>query len=56
VNDLVAFIAAQQRHPDRRISYLGTDAAGIVAELDGLEPPWATTARVLRDGTRVTGR
>jgi len=38
LNDMVALIAAQQRHPDRRISYLGTDAAGIVAELDGLSP------------------
>jgi hypothetical protein len=51
----VAFIAAQQAHPDRRVSYLGTDAAGIVAERDGLKPPWPTTARVLRDGTRITG-
>jgi ribosomal protein S18 acetylase RimI-like enzyme len=55
LNDLVAFIAAQQVYPDRRISYVGTDAAGIRAELDGLEPSWVTTARVLRDGTRITG-
>jgi ribosomal protein S18 acetylase RimI-like enzyme len=55
LTDIVALVAEQQRHPDRRISYLGTDATGIVAELDGLEPPWATTARVLRDGTRITG-
>jgi GNAT superfamily N-acetyltransferase len=55
LNDIVAFIAAQQAHPDRRVSYLGTDAAGIIAELDALKPPWLTTARVLRDGTRITG-
>jgi ribosomal protein S18 acetylase RimI-like enzyme len=55
LNDVVAFIAAQQLHPDRRVSYLGTDAAGIVAELDGLKSPWLSTARVLRDGTRITG-
>jgi ribosomal protein S18 acetylase RimI-like enzyme len=53
--DVVAFIAAQQAHPDRRISYVGTDAAGIVAELEGLEPSWAATAPVLRDGTGITG-
>jgi ribosomal protein S18 acetylase RimI-like enzyme len=51
----VAFVAAQQAHPDRRIGYVGTDAAGIVAELDGLEPSWLTTARVRREGTRLTG-
>ena len=55
LTDIVAFIAAQQVHPDRRVSYLGTDAAGIIAELDALKPPWLTTARVLRDGTRITG-
>lgn len=55
LDDVVAFIAAQQAHPDRRITHVGTGAAGILAELEGLEPPWATTARVLRDGTRITG-
>jgi ribosomal protein S18 acetylase RimI-like enzyme len=55
LSDIVAFIAAQQAHGDRRISYVGTDAAGINAELDGLEPCWATTARVLRDDTGITG-
>src|SRR5918994_3251947 len=55
LTDIVAFIAAQQVHPDRRVSYLGTDAAGIIAELDALKPPWLTTARVLRDGRRITG-
>lgn len=55
LDDIVAFIAAQQAHPDRRVTYVGVDAAGIVAELDGLEPSWVATARVLRDGTRITG-
>jgi ribosomal protein S18 acetylase RimI-like enzyme len=55
LDGIVAFIAAQQARPDRRISYVGTEAAGIAAELDGLEPPWVTTARVVRDGTRLTG-
>ncbi len=48
---VVAFVAAQQARPDRRISYVGTEEAGIAAELDGLAPPWATTVRVVRDGT-----
>ena len=55
LNDIAAFIAAQQAHPARRICYVGTDAVGIVAELDGLEPSWTTTAQVLREGTRITG-
>jgi ribosomal protein S18 acetylase RimI-like enzyme len=55
LDEIVTFIAAQQACPDRRISYVGTDATGIVAELDGLEPSWVTTARVLRDGTRING-
>src|SRR4030095_2085446 len=55
LRDVVAFIAAQQVHPDRHITYLGTDAADITAELDGLKPPWAATARVRRDGTGIAG-
>ena len=55
LRDVVAFIAAQQVHPDRHITYLGTHAADITAELDGLEPPWAVTARVRRDGTGIAG-
>jgi ribosomal protein S18 acetylase RimI-like enzyme len=55
LSDIVAFITAQQAHADRRISYVGTNAAEIVAELNGLEPSWAATARVLRDGTGITG-
>ncbi|HET6950987.1 MAG TPA: N-acetyltransferase [Acidimicrobiales bacterium] len=55
LDGLVAFIAAQQAQPDRRISYVGDDAPEIAAGLAGLEPPWAATARVLRDGARLTG-
>jgi ribosomal protein S18 acetylase RimI-like enzyme len=55
LRDVVAFIAAQQVHPDRHITYLGTDAADITAELDGLTPPWAATARVRHDGTGIAG-
>lgn len=35
LDDVVAFIAAQQAHRDRRITYVGTEAAGILAELRG---------------------
>lgn len=52
---VAAFIAGQQERQDRRITYVGTEAAGIAAELAGLEPPWATTARVLRDGPHLRG-
>lgn len=52
---VVAFIAGQQGERERRVTYVGTEAAGIAAELGGLEPPWASTVRVLRDGARVTG-
>ncbi len=53
--DVVAFIAAQQAHPDRRITSLGEEADGIAAELEDLTPPWRTTARILRDGAAVRG-
>jgi ribosomal protein S18 acetylase RimI-like enzyme len=51
----VAFIAAQQAHVDRSISYVGTEVAGIAAELEGLDPPWVSTARVIRQGGVITG-
>lgn len=53
--DVVAFVAAQQARPDRNITYLGTEPAGIRAELDGLAPPWVTTARVLRAAAGIAG-
>ena len=46
---VVRFVAAQQARTDRRITYVGTEAAGIRAELDGLDPPWAGTVRVERE-------
>jgi ribosomal protein S18 acetylase RimI-like enzyme len=58
LDDVVRFIAAQQARVDRRITYVGTDAAGIAAELAGIAPPWSTTVRVLRgpgDPAAVTG-
>jgi ribosomal protein S18 acetylase RimI-like enzyme len=55
LDEIVTFIAAQQARPDRRITYVGDEAAGIAAELDGLEPPWATTVRVVRHGGRIAG-
>jgi GNAT superfamily N-acetyltransferase len=55
LDEVVAFIAAQQARPERRITYVGDEAVGIAAELEGLAPPWATTARVVRDGARLIG-
>lgn len=54
---VVAFIAAQQAQTDRCITYVGTEAPGIAAELDGIDPSWTSTARVLRDGEdgKITG-
>ena len=45
---IVELIADEQARPDRNITYLGLDAAGIRAELDDLDPPWSTTVRVAR--------
>jgi ribosomal protein S18 acetylase RimI-like enzyme len=44
---VVSLIAWQQADASRQITYLGTTPAGIRAELDGLEPAWGQTARVL---------
>lgn len=52
---VVALIAAHQVRPDRSIVYLGTTEAGIVQELDALEPPWRDTLRVVRSGATVVG-
>ena len=49
----VALIAAEQARPERQVIYVGTEPAGIRAELDGLDPPWATT---LRTATDASGR
>jgi GNAT superfamily N-acetyltransferase len=55
LDDIVAFVAAQQADPARRVSYVGEEAPGIRAELDGLVPPWAETVRMVRDGGRIAG-
>jgi ribosomal protein S18 acetylase RimI-like enzyme len=47
----VALVAAEQARPERQITYVGTEAAGIRAELDGLDPPWATTLRTAQDAS-----
>lgn len=53
---VVAFIAAEQARPERRCTYVGTEPAGIRAELDALEPPWTETLRVVAgDGGEVRG-
>lgn len=56
-DEVVAFVARQQADVGRRIGYVGVDAGGIRGELDGLEPGWTTTARVVRDpeGGRLVG-
>lgn len=50
--ELLAFVVAQQTSQATATAYLGDEAAGIEAELDGLDQPWLETARVVRrDGT-----
>jgi hypothetical protein len=44
---VVRMIAAEQVRPERNVPYVGTDVAGIRAELDALEPPWSSTVRVV---------
>jgi ribosomal protein S18 acetylase RimI-like enzyme len=57
MDEVVVFVARQQADVGRRIAYVGVDAAGIRGELDGLEPEWTTTARVVREpvGGRLVG-
>ena len=45
---VVQLIASEQSRPERNIAYLGTEARGIRAELDALEPAWTETARIVR--------
>ena len=52
---IVELIADEQARPDRNITYLGLDTAGIRAELDDLDPPWSTTVRVARADGVVVG-
>ena len=45
---VVQLIASEQSRPERNIAYLGTEARGIRAELDVLQPAWTETARIVR--------
>jgi ribosomal protein S18 acetylase RimI-like enzyme len=49
LDEVVAFIAAQQARLDRRCTYVGLEADGIRAELDALTPAWAETVRTVAD-------
>lgn len=56
LDDVLALIAAEQARPERRCTYVGTEVAGIRAELDALHPPWTETLRVVTDDDgRVRG-
>jgi ribosomal protein S18 acetylase RimI-like enzyme len=55
LDEIVAFVARQQARPERRITYVGEEGAGIAAELDGLSPPWRTTVRVARPSDGPAG-
>jgi ribosomal protein S18 acetylase RimI-like enzyme len=52
---VVELIASQQVRPDRNVTYLGHEPAGITAELRALDPPWFQTATVVRDGDAIVG-
>ncbi|MDO5534868.1 MAG: GNAT family N-acetyltransferase [Propionibacteriaceae bacterium] len=53
--ELLAFIVAQQASPATATAYLGEDAAGVEAELEGLDQAWLDTARVTRTDSALTG-
>ena len=46
---VVALIAAEQAHPERAITYLGTDLEGIRLELDGVAVGWTSALHVAHD-------
>ncbi|WP_313817292.1 GNAT family N-acetyltransferase [Citricoccus sp.] len=51
-SDALAFIIACQQDPATGTAFLGEDAAGIEAELDGLDQPWLRNLRTVeQDGT-----
>ncbi len=53
---MIELILEQQADADRNVPSLGVDSAGVLAELEDLEPPWFETLRIVcrEDGT-VTG-
>lgn len=53
--EAAAFVAAQQADPTRHIAYLGTEADGIAAELEALEPRGLEAVLVARRGTGLVG-
>ncbi len=48
-------IAAEQAQASRGTTYLGDTRDGIRAELEGLEPGWAATVRVVREDGELVG-
>jgi ribosomal protein S18 acetylase RimI-like enzyme/heat shock protein HslJ len=53
--EVATFVAAQQADPTRHIAYLGTDAGGIAAELEALEPLGLAGVLVARRGAELVG-
>ena len=52
---LLDFIVAHQVSPSTATAYLGDEAAGVEAELEGLDQPWLETARVLTTDAGLRG-
>jgi ribosomal protein S18 acetylase RimI-like enzyme len=53
LDEVLDLVATEQAERSRGTTMLGDERAGIAAELDDLEPAWATTVRVAREGGRV---
>lgn len=53
--EVATFVAEQQADPTRHIAYLGTEADGIAAELEGLEPRGLDVVLVARRGADLVG-
>lgn len=53
--EVASFVAAQQADPTRHIAYLGTEADGIAAELEALEPRGFEAVLVARCGDELAG-
>jgi len=53
LDEVLDLIAAQQADLSRGTTMLGDERVGIAAELDDLEPAWASTVRVAREDGRV---
>lgn len=55
LDEIVAFIAAEQGRQDRRCTYLGLEPEGIRAELDALTPDWSGTVRTIEEDGELRG-